>query len=247
MSYNNALIIGGPTTTGKTKVAFEIARRINGEVIHADLYYFYSSFSTSTGLADIKKESDVPTHLYGILQPDEQLVTIDQYVSKVNTIAYDILRRGSLPIIEGCTPGYIGGLIREKSNQKLKYEPIILLESSDWSTVIVKIRERIKRMFKEGVVDEVKAGLEEGYHHTHIMRHDIVISPIVKYLDGIISLEDAKAEIYQFFVRAYQWGISAFYDLYRENPKAIWITHEPSNLDRTVEHILSVFKKDLLK
>ncbi len=103
---NKLLVICGPTATGKTVLAAEIAKQFNGELVSADSRQVYRSMDICTG----KDRPDVPIWLYDIVDPDEEF-SVSQWVVLARGAIADIHKRNKLPIVVGGTGLYIHALL----------------------------------------------------------------------------------------------------------------------------------------
>src|SRR3989344_1216928 len=142
--YKKALVILGPTTTGKTEVAFELAKRLDGEVINADKFYLFSGLPLSTGLSSLSRQSKVPSHLYQILEPTADGLPLVDYLLLVKPLIPSILGKGKLPIIEGCSYGYTRALMDlNKLSETLQYGPFIGLRLPNRYQVYDRVERRV--------------------------------------------------------------------------------------------------------
>ena len=233
----NAIIIVGPNAVGKTSVAYELARVLgNGEVINMDRLYLFRNFPISSGLSDVLKETDVPRHLYEVLNADEQIFSIDEYSSRVVILVEQILRRGNVPIIEGGSPKFFSGLYHKNLDQDNKlFHPIVALNYASTVDITRKIEKRVASAFKEGLVDEIRNNVSQ-YGDTKIMREAKAIVPVVKYLNDKITLEQAKEEIIQGCVDLSEYQLSMF----RSYKNITWLDHDSTNVKSTVMKILKM-------
>ncbi|MCR4755470.1 MAG: tRNA (adenosine(37)-N6)-dimethylallyltransferase MiaA [Lachnospiraceae bacterium] len=110
MSTNKLLIIGGPTGVGKSDIALNLAKELNGEIISADSVAVYRGLDIGSAKPDLNMRSQVKHHLIDILDPDEYF-GIDEFVRYGKAALDDIYSRGKLPIITGGTGFYIQALI----------------------------------------------------------------------------------------------------------------------------------------
>lgn len=110
MSANKMLIIGGPTGVGKSDIALNLAKELNGEIISADSVAVYKGLDIGSAKPDLNMRSEVKHHLIDILNPDEYF-GIDEFVRYGKAALDDIYSRGKLPIITGGTGFYIQALI----------------------------------------------------------------------------------------------------------------------------------------
>jgi len=104
------LIIVGPTASGKSDLAVQLAQTFNGEVISADSRQVYTGLNIGTGKITTEEMQDIPHHLLDIADPKDQF-TVTQWRTHAETAIADILKRGKLPIICGGTGFYISTLI----------------------------------------------------------------------------------------------------------------------------------------
>ena len=93
-------IILGPTGIGKSRVAYEIARRRDGEIIVCDSRQVYERLDIATNKPSAEAMRQVRYHLVGIADP-ATTYSVFEFVEAANAAVADIAARGGLPIVEG--------------------------------------------------------------------------------------------------------------------------------------------------
>lgn len=106
----NILVICGPTASGKTALAAELALRLGGEVVSADSMQVYRGMDIGTAKPTAGEKRGVPHHMLDVASPAENY-SVARYVSEAVPIVDDILARGKLPIVAGGTGLYIDHLV----------------------------------------------------------------------------------------------------------------------------------------
>jgi tRNA dimethylallyltransferase len=96
----------GPTATGKSTRALELARDLDGEIVNADAFQLYRGLEVLTAAPTAADQARVPHHLYGVLAPD-QSVDAMAYLRLVVPVIDEILHRGKLPIVTGGSGLYL--------------------------------------------------------------------------------------------------------------------------------------------
>ena len=108
------LVITGPTASGKTRLAVELARRFNGEIVGADSRQVYRHMDLGTG-KDLDEYGDgadrVPCHLLDVVDPQEDF-HLKKFIELALAAMDGIRSRNHLPVIAGGTPLYVNALIR---------------------------------------------------------------------------------------------------------------------------------------
>lgn len=101
------IIICGATASGKSALATEIAKKVNGEIVSCDSMQIYKYMDIGTA-----KECNllVPQHLVDVIEPDVKFSVFD-YRERAIPIIKDIISRGKTPIIAGGTGLYINSLL----------------------------------------------------------------------------------------------------------------------------------------
>lgn len=108
---SNLLVIVGPTASGKTNLAIELAQQHNGEVVSADSRQIYRGMDTGTGKDQEEYEkAGVPVHLIDIAEPNEKFSLATWQKMAYNKID-DIIARGKQPILVGGTMLYTDSII----------------------------------------------------------------------------------------------------------------------------------------
>ena len=134
------LVVCGPTASGKTGLAVELALRLGGEVVSADSMQIYRGMDIGTAKPTAEETRGVPHHMLSVADPGEDY-SVARYVEAAGRCVDDILARGRRPILAGGTGLYIDSLLaglefapftggcREKLRQRVKAEGIEALRA----------------------------------------------------------------------------------------------------------------------
>ncbi len=103
------LVICGPTASGKTALAIELAQDFSLEVISADSRQVYRGMDIGTAKATPTERRMVPHHLLDVVDPD-QTFSVADFIRLAKAAIAGIRRQGKLPVVVGGTGLYIRGL-----------------------------------------------------------------------------------------------------------------------------------------
>lgn len=117
----------GPTATGKSACAIELARRLNGEIISGDSMLVFKNMNIGTAKPTAEELALVPHHLVDILPPDAQFSVVD-FKQQAEALIEDITARGKLPIIAGGTGLYIKAVLENYSFNEVDEDKDLRLE-----------------------------------------------------------------------------------------------------------------------
>lgn len=121
------IVVLGPTASGKSDFAVELALTCSGEIISADSRQLYKGLDIGTGKITEEEMKGVRHHMLSVYELDED-VSVARFARDASLIIDDILSRNSTPIICGGTGQYIDALIYDTQipkvapNQKLREE-----------------------------------------------------------------------------------------------------------------------------
>lgn len=104
------LVISGPTASGKTRLAVELALRHGGEVVSADSMQVYRRMDIGTAKPTPEEMRGIPHHMLDVADPEEDF-SVARYVEMAARCVDDVLERGKLPIVAGGTGLYIDSLL----------------------------------------------------------------------------------------------------------------------------------------
>ena len=108
---NNIICIAGPTASGKTALAVELAKELNGEVVSCDSMQVYRHMDIGTAKPTEEEMQGIKHHMLDVAEPDEDF-SVSRYCEMATPIVDDILTRGKTVIIAGGTGLYMDALIR---------------------------------------------------------------------------------------------------------------------------------------
>ena len=90
---NNIICIAGPTASGKTALAVELAKELNGEVVSCDSMQIYRRMDIGTAKPTAEEMQGIPHHMIDICEPDEDF-SVSRYCAQAGPIVDDIVSRG---------------------------------------------------------------------------------------------------------------------------------------------------------
>ena len=108
---NNIICIAGPTASGKTALAVELAKELNGEVISCDSMQIYKRMDIGTAKPTTDEMQGIVHHMIDVAEPDEDF-SVGKYCAMASPIIDDLVARGKTAIIAGGTGLYMDSLIR---------------------------------------------------------------------------------------------------------------------------------------
>jgi tRNA dimethylallyltransferase len=138
------LILIGPTASGKSALAVELAKRFDGEVISADSRQVYKGLDIGTGKITTREMQGIPHHLLDVASP-KKVFSAQDFIDHASKAIEDISARGKLPIIAGGTGFYIDALVgridlaavepderlRVRLNKKTSEQLYVMLQKKD--------------------------------------------------------------------------------------------------------------------
>lgn len=108
---NNIICIAGPTASGKTALAVELAKELNGEVVSCDSMQVYKRMDIGTAKPSIDEMQGIVHHMIDVAEPDEDF-SVSRYCAMAAPMVEDIVSRGKTAIIAGGTGLYMDSLIQ---------------------------------------------------------------------------------------------------------------------------------------
>ena len=111
MDYKSKIIlISGPTASGKSKIAINLAKKIDGEIINADSMQVYKQLKILTARPTDEDQKNIKHHLFGIIDVRKRFST-GQWLKECIKIINLIRKRKKIPIIVGGTGLYFKALV----------------------------------------------------------------------------------------------------------------------------------------
>ena len=170
------IAVVGPTASGKTKLAIELAHKLNGEVISADSRLVYKGFDIASAKPTIEEREGIPHHLIDIVEPEFNY-SAGNYVEDAKRAIEDILSREKTPIVAGGTGLYFR----------------VLLEHYDLPKVETnfELRAELEKRSKEDLLEE----LSKIDIITYERVKDANLRRIIRALELIKTLKKPLSEI----------------------------------------------------
>lgn len=104
------ILVVGPTASGKTRLAVDLAKALDGEVVSADSMQIYKYMTIGTAKPTPAEMEGIPHHLIDFLEPGESF-SVAQYLNLARGCIADIHARGKCPIVAGGTGLYVSSLV----------------------------------------------------------------------------------------------------------------------------------------
>ena len=142
----------GPTASGKTGIAVQLAQILNGEVISADSRLIYKDFNIGTAKPTIEEMENIPHHMIDVADPKDTY-TVGLYKEQAEAVIDDIIGRGKVPIVAGGTGFYTKALLAGLDMPKVEPDEEFRQELDEFASL--HGREALHNRLKE--IDPVMA------------------------------------------------------------------------------------------
>ena len=148
LTPKNLLVILGPTASGKSELAVQIAQEIKGEIISADSRQVYKDLNIGTGKITTEEMKEIPHHLISFLEIKEKF-SAGAFKKKAEKIIREIQDRNKIPILCGGTGLFIDSVARNYEIPRLKAQE--------------KFREKMEKLSREEIFDLLPADLKKKH------------------------------------------------------------------------------------
>ncbi len=101
----------GPTASGKTRIALQLACQLDAEIISLDSMSVYRAMDIGTAKPTVEDRRQVPHHLIDIVEPNEEF-SLASYLDAAHEAVHEIRNRGKQVLFVGGTPLYLKSLLR---------------------------------------------------------------------------------------------------------------------------------------
>lgn len=170
------IAVVGPTASGKTKLAIELAHKFNGEVVSADSRLVYKGFDIASAKPTMEEREGIPHHLIDIVEPEFNY-SVGNYVEDAKRAIEDILSRNKTPIVAGGTGLYFRVLLEHYDLPKVETD--------------FELRANLEKRSKEDLLEE----LEKVDKITYERVKDANLRRIIRALELIKTLKKPLSEI----------------------------------------------------
>ena len=184
---SKAVAIVGPTASGKSSTAVEVAERFNGEVINGDSVQVYRHLDVGSAKTTPIEMKGIKHHLIDILDIGQQF-NVQLFQSLGREKISEIQSQGKLPVIAGGTGLYIKALLYdydfvpisaplneyEDTDTETLYARLVQLDAASAAKIHPHNRQRLVRALQMAESGNLKSAQEEG--QTHQMIYDCFIA-----------------------------------------------------------------------
>jgi tRNA dimethylallyltransferase len=167
---SSLLVITGPTASGKTGRAVDVARAIGGEIISADSRQIYRGMDLGTG-KDLDEYGDVPYHLIDIA-PAGYKYNLYEYLRDYRKAYDDIVGRGAFPILAGGTGLYVEAVLNGLQLPEVPENKPLRESLADKSLPeLAEMLAKMKRLHNDTDIDTAKRAIRAIEIETYYLEH----------------------------------------------------------------------------
>jgi len=186
--------IVGPTATGKSELAADVASEMGAEIVSADAFQIYRGLDLLTAKPDVSTLAKAPHHLTGTTPLHEEM-NAEKYRCAASRVIGEIHSRGKLAIVVGGSGLYIKALTHGLTAdwKKVAVDPKGVFVFRDREELYSRINRRVEMMFENGVIEEVRAAGAMSETAAKM----IGLREIRDLLEGKMSILQCAAQIQQ--------------------------------------------------
>lgn len=183
---DKVLFVIGPTGTGKSRLAIDLATRFPAEIINSDKMQVYKGLDIATNKVTDEECRGVTHHLLGIIADPHSNFSAADFCHHTSLAIESILGRDRLPIIAGGSNSYIEALIsnhhhRNRNQFRLRYDCCFLWVDVSLPVLHAFVSERVDRMVASGLVEEVRRIFDPTADYSRGIRRAIGVPELHEY------------------------------------------------------------------
>ena len=188
------IAVMGPTASGKTALAIELAGKYGGEIICADSRTIYKDMDIGTAKPTTEEQKLVPHHMLDLIEPGEKY-TIFQFKNEVARIINEIRSRGHIPFLVGGSGLYLYTVLfdydfeNKTRSKELINNCIAVGIDVDKDVLRGRIRGRFQQMIEAGFISEVESLIEKYGSNTLQLKRNLY-GEVQKYLNGEVDMDE---------------------------------------------------------
>lgn len=295
------VLIVGPTASGKSDLAIELCRRLDGEVVNADAMQLYRGMDIASAKVPLSERGGIEHHLIDVLEPADE-ATVAAFQREARHAVSRIIDRGRRPFIVGGSSLYVRAVIdpldfpgtdpavRARWTERLEhigsealhaelavvapmaaaqilpsngrrivralevteitgqpfratmpahesvYDQVVMIGLQlDREELDERIARRVERMWRDGLLEEVRGLLDHGLRDARTSSRAIGYAQAIAQLDGELSEAEAKADT----VRATRAFARRQDRLFRRDPRITWLRADRPDLVERAEQIVA--------
>ena len=196
------ITIIGPTASGKTKLAIDLAKQFNGEIVSADSRQFYRGMDIGTAKVSKQEMDGIAHHLIDIKNPNDKFTLYD-FQKLAFQVIDDIIARGKMPIMVGGTGMYVSAIVDnyqlsdKEPDLKLRQE----LNAKELDDLVAQLKEREPDLVmdfknKRRVVRALENSINDYDHKAELgeRRHDVLVIQPFYERENLYSKIDQRVE-----------------------------------------------------
>ncbi len=227
---NKIIVICGPTASGKTALAVELAKRLGSEVVSADSMYIYKGFDIGTAKPTAEEMQGVKHHMIDVAESGGEF-SVSDYKNMARPIVNELLSKGKIPVVCGGTGFYINALLYDFSYGNAAKDD--------------KIRNKYETLARERGNEYLFAKLKEVDAETAQKLHVNDVKRVIRALEiyeisgkAKSSYRDDAAPVYEYLAVSYDYPREILYERINRRVDKMFddgLENEVRNLLKTVD------------
>ena len=211
------ILISGPTASGKSKLAIDFAKKVNGEIINADSMQVYKELKILTARPEKENSNKIKHHLYGFQSVKNEFST-GQWLKLVKKKIKEIRNKNKIPILVGGTGLYFKAL-------------------TDGLVKIPKIPNKIRNKIRN---TQTKIGQKKFYlrlfKKDKLLKNKIDPTDVQRSLRAYEVIYFTKKSIVEWYKKTKsQYKIDEFLKIYIDYPKEILVNKISKRVDQMIK------------
>ena len=168
-------VITGPTCSGKSKIAFSLAKKLHGEIINCDVFQMYKELNIGTAKPSMSERREIRHHLFDVISPNE-FCSVADYQKMARKIIDDLLKKNIPVIIVGGGGLYLRAVLydyefgEEKEPDMTKFN---LMSNDELYLYLKKVdpkeAQKLHPNNRQRVLRDIKIYLNSGISKTELL------------------------------------------------------------------------------